>query len=144
MQRAASCPSRLITLTDRPMHIDPEKPTPHPAAAAGAPEIPEQLRQAATARIADLEAELADMKDRWVRAEAETANVRARTRREVDETRQYAVQKFAADVVEAAENLKRGLDAVPAAVAGEPEIVTRLREGFTGVERSFLALLERN
>ena len=34
--------------------------------------------QAATARIADLEAELAEMKDRWMRAEAETANVRAR------------------------------------------------------------------
>ena len=34
--------------------------------------------QAATARIAQLESELAEMKDRWVRAEAETANVRAR------------------------------------------------------------------
>ena len=51
--------------------------------------------QAATARIAELEAELAEMKDRWMRAEAETANVRARAQREVDETRQYAVQKFA-------------------------------------------------
>jgi molecular chaperone GrpE len=100
--------------------------------------------QAASARIAELEAELAEMKDRWVRAEAETANVRARTRREVDETRQYAVQKFSADVVEAAENLRRGLDAVPVAAEDEPEIVTRLREGFAGVERSFLTLLERN
>jgi len=108
------------------------------------PETPEQLMQAATARIATLEAELADMKDKWVRAEAEVANVRARMRREVDETRQYAVQKFAADVAEAAENLRRGLDAVPAAAEGEPEIVSRLRDGFAGVERSFLALLERN
>lgn len=108
------------------------------------PETPEQLMQAATARIAALEAELADMKDKWVRAEAEIANVRARMRREVDETRQYAVQKFATDVAEAAENVRRGLEAVPAASDGEPEIVTRLRDGFAGVERSFLALLERN
>jgi molecular chaperone GrpE len=113
-------------------------------ASPSVPETPEQLMQAATARIAELEAELAELKDRWVRAEAETANVRARSRREIDETRQYAVQKFAADVAEAAENLRRGLDAVPAAHEGEPEIVTRLRDGFAGVERSFVALLERN
>jgi molecular chaperone GrpE len=126
------------------MNIHPENTQASDATTPDVPETPEQLMQAASARIAELEAELAEMKDRWVRSEAETANVRARTRREVDETRQYAVQKFAADVAEAAENLRRGLDAVPAATNGEPEIVTRLREGFTGVERSFLALLERN
>jgi molecular chaperone GrpE len=126
------------------MSTEPEKNPPEPASAAGVPETPEQLMQAASARIAELEAELAEIKDRWVRAEAETANVRARTRREIDETRQYAVQKFATDVVEAAENLRRGLDAIPPAADGEPEIVARLREGFAGVERSFLSLLERN
>lgn len=104
----------------------------------------EELMQAATARIATLEAELAEMRDRWMRAEAEMANVRARAKREVDETRQYAIQKFAKDVVEAAENLRRGLDSVPPARDGEPEIVSRLREGFEGVERSLLALLERH
>jgi molecular chaperone GrpE len=100
--------------------------------------------KAATARIAELEAERDELKDRWMRAEAEMANVRARARRDVDETRQYAVQKFAADVVEAAENLRRGLDSLPKAEPGQPEIVTRLRDGIEGVERSFLALLERN
>ncbi len=109
-----------------------------------APNTPEDLMAAATARIAVLEAEAAELKDRWMRAEAEMANVRARARREVDETRQYAVQKFAADVVEAAENLRRGLDSLPAAEAGDPPIVARLRDGFEGVERSFLALMERN
>ena len=96
------------------------------------------------ARIAALESELAGLRDRWLRAEAEMANVRARARREVDETRQFAVQNFGRDVVEAAENLKRGLDSIPPARDGEPEIVTKLRDGFAGVERSFLALLERN
>ena len=108
------------------------------------PQTPDQLMQAATARIAELEAELAEMRDRWMRAEAETANVRARAKREVDETRQYAVQKFGKDVVEAAENLRRGLESLPPPSPGEPEIVSRLREGFAGVERSFLAMLERN
>jgi len=96
------------------------------------------------ARIAELEAELAEMKDRWMRSEAENANVRARAKREVDETRQYAVQKFAADVVEAAENLRRGIAALPAPADGQPEILAKVREGLEGVERSFLGLLERN
>ena len=113
-------------------------------AAPGEPKTPEQVMQAAAARIAELEAELAEMKDRWVRSEAEMANVRARAHREVNETRQYAVQKFAQDVVEAADNLHRGLDSLPAQAAGEPAIVTRLREGLEGIERNFIAILERN
>ena len=108
------------------------------------PQTPEQVMQAAAARIADLEAELAEMKDRWMRAEAETANVRARSHREVNETRQYAVQKFAQDVVEAADNMHRGLESLPAPAEGEPEIVSRLREGLAGIERNFVAILERN
>jgi molecular chaperone GrpE len=108
------------------------------------PRSPEELMEAATARIAELEAELQEMKDRWMRSEAEMANVRARSHREVNETRQYAVQKFAQDVVEAADNLRRGLDSLPAKAPGEPDIVAKLREGLDGVERNFLAILERN
>jgi molecular chaperone GrpE len=102
----------------------------------------DEVIAAASSRIAELEAELAEMKDRWVRAEAETQNVRTRAKRDVDDARQYAVQGFARDVAEAAENLRRGLDAMPP--AGGNEIVERLREGFIGVERSFIGLLERN
>jgi len=91
-----------------------------------------------------LEAELQEMKDRWLRSEAEMANLRARTKREVEDARLYAVQKFAKDVVEAAENLKRGIDNLPKKVESEPDIVTKLRDGFEGIERSFVSLLERN
>jgi molecular chaperone GrpE len=96
------------------------------------------------ARIAALEAELQDTKDKWLRSEAEMANLRARTKREIEDARLYAVQKFARDVVEAAENLKRGIDSLPKRAESEPEIVTKLRDGFEGVERSFVSLLERN
>ena len=85
-----------------------------------------------------------EMRDRWMRAEAEMANVRTRAKRDVDDTRQYAVQKFSADVVEGVENLRRGLSSLPAQTGDEPEIVTKLRDGFEGVERSFFAILERN
>ena len=95
-------------------------------------------------RFQMLAEELAGARDKWLRAEAETANIRTRAAREVADARQYAVQKFAADVVEAAENLRRGLAALPAAAAEEPELLTKLRGGFEGVEKSFWAILERN
>ena len=98
----------------------------------------------AASRLATLEAERAAFPDRWLRAEAEMQNVRARGKRDADDARQYAVQKFAKDVVEAAENLRRGIDSLPPPAADEPAIVTRLREGFEGVERSFGGVLERN
>jgi molecular chaperone GrpE len=130
----------MNTATD-PMNPDPPA---NNNASPDLPQSPEQVMQAATARIAELEAELTEMKERWLRAEAETANVRARSHREVNETRQYAVQKFAQDVVEAADNLHRGLESLPPAAEGEPEIVARLREGLDGIERNFLNILERN
>jgi molecular chaperone GrpE len=95
-------------------------------------------------RVGDLELALTGMRDRWMRAEAETANIRSRARRDVEEARQFAVQKFAADVVEAADNLHRGVESLPARSAHEPEMLSRLRDGFSGIERSFVALLERN
>jgi len=95
-------------------------------------------------RIAALEAELAAMREKWLRAEAELDNTRKRALREVAEARAFAVQRFAADVVEAADNLRRGLQALPKPAEDEPEVIAKLRGGFEGVERSFLAILERN
>ena len=117
----------------------PETDTAQPAPAAeAAPEpTPEE-------RIAALEAEVAGFKDKWLRAEAEMQNLRTRTQRDVQEARAYATQKFARDVVEAAENLRRGIEALPAKAPGEPEVLAKIREGIDGVERSFLGILERN
>jgi molecular chaperone GrpE len=111
---------------------------------APAADTPDDLMAAATARIAELEAESQEFRDKWLRSEAEMANVRTRAKRDADDARQFAVQKFARDVVEVADNLRRGLDTLPASQPGEPEIVGKLRDGFEGVERSFLSLMERN
>ena len=111
-----------------------EQPDTAAAAAAGTPEE----------RVAALEAEAAQLRDRWLRAEAETQNLRARTERQIADARNYAIQKFARDVVEAAENLRRGLDALPPPAPDESELLAKLRGGFEGVERSFLSVLERN
>lgn len=105
-----------------------------------APATEETAEQA----IARLTAELSEMKDRWLRSEAEAQNIRTRAAKEAADARNYAIQKFAKDVVEAADNLRRGLDAIPAPQEGEPELFAKLRNGFEGVERSFLGILERN
>ncbi|GBQ12246.1 heat shock protein GrpE [Swaminathania salitolerans LMG 21291] len=96
------------------------------------------------ARIAELEAQVAEFRDKWMRAEAEMQNLRTRSKREVEDARQYAVQKFAKDVVEAAENLQRGLASLPAKSDTEDSLIGKLREGFESTERSFLGILERN
>jgi molecular chaperone GrpE len=121
-----------------------EQPAVEPDVSDSAPMTPDQMMQAATDRITALEAEIAEMKERWMRAEAENANVRARARKDVDDTRQYAVQKFAADVVEAAENLRRGIASLPQGEEGLPDILIKVREGLEGVDRSFMGTLERN
>ena len=94
--------------------------------------------------IPDTTGEVADLRDRWLRAEAEITNVRNRARRDVEDARQYGLQKFVADVVDGVENLKRGLDSLPPAHAGEPAIDGILRDGFAETERNFLALLKRH
>jgi len=110
----------------------------------GAQPNAEALMAEAAARIRALEEEVAALKDKWLRAEAETQNVRNRARREVEDARNYAVTKFARDVVDAAENIERALASLPAPTEGEPEIVARLREGFLSVGRAFRSALERN
>lgn len=104
--------------------------------------LPEELTP--EQRIQRLTEEVASLREKWLRAEAETQNIRSRSAREVQDARAYAVQKFATDVVEVAENLRRGLAALPAPTEGEPELLGKLRGGFEGVEKSFWATLERN
>lgn len=108
---------------------------PIPMADTGAPEAD---------RLTMLEAEAAQFRDKWLRSEAEMQNLRTRTRREAEEARQFAVQKFALDAVETADNLRRGLDSLPPAAEDEPELLVKLRNGFEGVERAFVAMLERH
>jgi molecular chaperone GrpE len=91
-----------------------------------------------------LESALAEMTDRWTRSEAEIANVRARAKRDVEDARRFAVQKFATEVVEVAENLQRGLQRLPPASAQESDSMAGVRAGLIEIERGFVSVLERN
>jgi molecular chaperone GrpE len=92
----------------------------------------------------DLTAQLAEMRERWMRSEAELANVRKRGLRDIDDVRNFGIQKFANDIVETAENLQRGLANLPTATPDEPSSLSGLRSGLIEIERGFLDVLRRN
>ncbi len=95
-------------------------------------------------RIAQLEAEVADARDKTLRALAETENVRRRLEREREETARYAISRFAGDLLSVADNLRRALDAVPAAAVEKDEFLAKLVDGVGATERTLLTVLEKN
>jgi molecular chaperone GrpE len=112
---------------------------------ANDPAAPEDKAEADTpeARIAALEAELADSKDRLLRALAEAENTRRRVERERTDTLKYAVAGLAKDLLEPADNLRRALDSVNAADAHDDK-TRSLVEGIAATERELLAAFERH
>jgi molecular chaperone GrpE len=95
------------------------------------------------ARVAALEAELAEHKDRLLRALAEAENTRRRTQRERDDAAKYAISGFARDLLSAADNLRRALDSLPEAEAGDAR-TRSLLAGVAATERELLSVFERH
>lgn len=62
---------------------------------------------------AALQAENAELRDRFLRLAAEMDNLRRRTERDVKDAKSYAVTAFARDMLAVSDNLRRAIDAVP-------------------------------
>lgn len=60
-----------------------------------------------------LEAEIASLKDKFLRAFAEAENVRRRAEREVADAKTYGIASFARDMLTVADDLARALGSVP-------------------------------
>lgn len=97
-----------------------------------------------SAEVEKLEAQVADLTDRLLRAHADIENLRKRGEREKQETARYAISKFARDTVEVVDNFGRALQAVPANAADENPQLKALLEGVSMTEREFLNVLERH
>ena len=91
-----------------------------------------------------LKAEVESLKDQRLRALAEAENVRRRAEKEKTDASQYAVTKFARDMVGIADNFARALAAVPAEVraAADPQVQAVL-DGVEATDRQLLQTLER-
>ncbi|KAG6006919.1 hypothetical protein E4U43_000374 [Claviceps pusilla] len=77
---------------------------------AGESDALAELKKALEAK----EAEARDWKDKCMRTVADFRNLQDRTQREVKTAREFAIQKFAKDLVESVDNLDRALAMVPA------------------------------
>jgi molecular chaperone GrpE len=101
--------------------------------------------QSEMGEIETLRAEAADLRDRLLRALAETENTRRRAEREKQDASQYAVTKFARDMLQIADNFARALAAAPAELraAADPQIKAVL-EGVEATERQLLQTMERH
>ncbi|MDP6883751.1 MAG: nucleotide exchange factor GrpE, partial [Rhodospirillales bacterium] len=79
-------------------------------------------------RLAAVEAEAADLKDKLLRALAETENVRRRAERDRADASRYAAANFARELLKAADNMRRALES-----AGlEPSAVSYVEAHGTG------------
>lgn len=92
---------------------------------------------------ADLATEVAELKDRLLRAMAETENVRRRAEKDRKDDRAYAITGFARDVLNVADNLRRTLDALPESARGD-ESVKGFFDGVEVTERELLNMLEKH
>jgi molecular chaperone GrpE len=93
--------------------------------------------------IEALQAESAEFKDKWLRAQAEIENVRKRAEREREDTAKYAISKIAHDIVNVGDNFQRAIEAVPAAAAEQDAALKSVLDGVRMIERELLNALER-
>lgn len=118
------------------------EPVPEEAAAEEAPEEAAPAAQSVQT-YEELQAEVADLRDKLLRALAETENVRRRAARDRQDAAKYGIAGFAREMLSVADNLRRALEHVDTGVRNENEAIESLASGVEMTERAMLAALER-
>ena len=92
-----------------------------------------------------LKSENADLRDRLLRAAAEMENLRKRAEREVKEAGQYAISRFAHDLLGVGDNMRRALDTVgDEAREAADNVLIGLLDGVEMTKRELLKTLEKH
>jgi len=136
-------------------HLGPEAPDGGPAAPCGpSAEQPSAEAAEAAEEAAPKEAEapaeksaeeqIEEIKDQLLRALAEVENTRRRARLDVENANKYAIGNLARDLLAVADNLRRGLDAIPANAVETDELLKNLADGVEMVERELLGAFEKH
>jgi molecular chaperone GrpE len=100
--------------------------------------------QAVSPDPAALAQEVAETKDKLLRALAEMENLRRRTEREVSDARIYGVTGLARDLIGVVDDLRRALDAADESEAIVDGPAKALCEGVELIERQLLKVLEKH
>ena len=136
-------------MSDENKPVDEPVQSPQATASASATDNVdvEQLKAMISALQTDLDKRLeeaASKHDQYLRAVAETENVRRRLEKEKEETAKYAIGKFAKDILTVGDNFQRAIAAVPKdAVETDPALKTLL-DGVVLAERDYRTALERH
>ncbi len=109
-----------------------------------APEMGGEPFAAEFAALEALKNEVENLKDQRLRALAEVENVRRRAERDKTEASQYAITRFARDMLGIADNFSRALAACPPELrqGADPQIKAVL-EGVEATDRQLLTTLEQ-
>ncbi len=113
------------------------------AEAAAEPEA-EAAPAAAPDPLAEAQAEIAELKDKYLRAMAEVENVRRRAARERDDASKYAIASLARELLSVVDNLERALASVPAEAREGDEALDALVQGIELTQREMAAVFERH
>ncbi len=89
-------------------------------------------------RVAELEAEIAELKDKLLRTLAESENVRRRAERDREDASKYAIANFAREMLSVSDNLRRALDSLGDDARSENETLKSLVVGVEMTEREML------
>jgi molecular chaperone GrpE len=94
---------------------------------------------------AALQAQVAELRDKYLRAVAEMDNVRKRAEREAADARAYGIAAFAREILNIADHLARALEAVgPEERASADNSLKALVEGVELTERDLQRALEKH
>lgn len=108
---------------------------------------PETLQDEGESReddpVAMLTKERDDMRDKLMRALAESENTRKRMERTQADTAKYAVTGFAKDMLDISDNLRRALDAISEEQRADDTVKT-LYDGVAATEKIMLSALEKH
>ena len=127
----------IARMSDNTSPDDTLPPEANDEAASIAQQVDEACADAGEA--GDIETELAEQKDRYLRLQAEMQNLRNRTTREINDERRYGPLPLLREIMPVMDNIDRAIEA--AEKDGES---SGLLEGFRLVRQQLLAALEQH
>ena len=122
--------------TTSPLFTAPADASPEELEAAMAGHMADEMQRLQT-ELAELKTKNADLADQFLRAKADTENMRRRSEDEVAKARKFGIESFA-------ESLLPVCDSLDAALALQNATAEQLHEGRASSLRQLLQALERN
>ncbi|MCJ1315571.1 Mitochondrial matrix cochaperone [Xylographa vitiligo] len=138
-------PSRWYSSETNPEPTTGAQASPSEQAAPEAETVPETddpLKKEVDAK----NKEIIDLKDKYLRSVAEFRNLQDRTKRDITAARDFAITRFAKDLVDSVDNLDRALETVPPEKltdAGDQDLKS-LYDGLKMTERILMQTLSKH